>query len=400
MRPLTHIKKTLGIYGMLLSLFACIDPVDLGVSELSSFLVVDGLITDQAGPYQVKLSLSGSLDTTGFIFVEGAIVQIEEEGGVLETLNEVATGIYQSAENGIRGTVGKRYKLHIQLPEGEQYASDWQLLKAAPPIEELYFQFERRDRPDGRLERGTQIYLSSADPLGRTQFYRWDWEATWLHVAPFSSGLKFLGNDEAEFVGANSVCYNTTLNTSIQIGSSLSNSRDQISDFPLLFVSTFGQELMFRYSILVKQYALTEEEYFFWRNLEEANENSGSLFDRQPQSTTGNVFRLENADEPVLGYFSASGVSEKRLFIDRTQLPREVNVGLAYTNDCFTRADTLTKERETDEDVFNALLGGRKFYDFIRDANLGILGWVLVPCECYDCEELGGTTERPDFWPQ
>ncbi|MEM6628332.1 MAG: DUF4249 domain-containing protein [Bacteroidota bacterium] len=400
MKPVTHIRTFVGVYGILLSLFACVDPIDLDIPEINSFLVVDGLITDLPGPYEVKLSLSGPLSSNDFIQVEGAEVRIEEENGVVEILTEEATGLYRTSETGIRGRAGNRYKLYIRLPEGQQYTTDWQLLKAAPPIEEVYYQFERRDRPDGRLERGTQIYLSTVDPQAQTQFYRWEWEATWLHVAPFSSGLKFLGNDEAEFVGSNTVCYNTTLSSNINIGSSLGNTNDQISDFPLLFVSTFGMELMFRYSILVKQYALTEEEYFFWTNLEEANENSGSLFDRQPQSNTGNVFRMENDAEPVLGYFSASGVSEKRLFIDRTELPRDVNVGLAYTNDCFTRADTLTKERETDQDVFNAILSGRKFYDFIRDANLGILGWVLVPCECYDCKELGGTTEIPDFWPQ
>ena len=387
------------IFGFLVcALVGCQEPVDLGISTLNSFLVVDGLITDEPGPYTVSLSVSSPLNSLEFLPVGGAQVSMEEEGGIIEELVELGEGIYETSVGGIQGRAGRRYRIRIQLPEGQAYESEWASLKAAPPIEEVYYRFEERNRLDTRVERGTQIYVSTSDPQQNTQFYRWEWEATYLHVAPFSSGLSFLGNDEAEFVGSNQVCYNQVESNQIYLASSIENTTDQVSDFPLVFVSAFGQELLFRYSILVKQYALDEEEYFFWQALEESNENSGNFYDRQPQSTTGNIVRVGNEDERVLGYFSASGVSEKRLFIDRTELPRDLNVGLNYTLGCVSQADTLTKERETDQDVFNAILGGRKFYDFLRDLQAGILGWIVVPCECYDCTEQGGTTVQPEFW--
>ena len=383
---------------MVCALVGCQEPVDLGISSLNSFLVVDGLITDQAGPYSVSLSVSSPLNSLEFQPVGGAQVLMEEEGGITENLVEIGSGLYQTEEGGIQGIPGRRYRIGIRLPEGQEYQSEWTTLKAAPPIGEVYYRFEERNRLDTRVERGTQIYVSTRDPQQATKFYRWEWEATYLHIAPFSSGLAFLGNDEAEFVGSNQVCYNQIQSNQIYLASSIENSSDQVTDFPLVFVSAFGQELLFRYSILVKQYALDEEEYFFWQALEESNENSGNFFDKQPQSTTGNIVRIGDEDERVLGYFSASGVSEKRLFIDRTELPRDLNVGLNYTLGCVSQADTLTKERETDQDVFNAILGGRKFYDFLRDLQAGILGWIVVPCDCYDCTEQGGTTEQPEFW--
>ncbi len=382
------------------TLVACQEPIDLGISDLNSFLVVDGLITDQPGPYTVSLSVSSPLNVREFQSVEGATVEIEEEGGQVELLKEFNTGVYSTSEGGIQGRAGQQYRLRIRLPEGQEYESEWVSLKPAPPIEEVYFRLEQRERIDTRLERGAQIYLSTRDPSQSTRFYRWEWEATFLHVAPFSSGLEFQGNDIAEFVGSNQVCYNSTFSDRIYLASSVENTTDQISDFPLVYVSGFGQELLYRYSILVKQYALSEKEYLFWSALEEANENSGTFYDRQPQSTTGNVFRIGAPEERVLGYFSASGVSQKRLFIDRTELPRDMNVGLNYIFGCFNQADTLTKERETDQDVFNAVLGGRKFYDFLRNDDTGILGWIMVTCECSDCTEQGGTTVQPEFWEE
>ena len=395
----TNLSYILSSFLMFLTL-TCVDPVDLDIADVNSFLVVDGLITNQPGPYEVRLSLSSPLRNTTFETIEDAAVTIEEENGPLVSLKYNNTGRYWTDSVALQGQVGNRYRLHITLATGQQYQSEWELLKPAPPIDELYFRFEEQPSPRGGNEKGTRIYLSTEDPAGDTKFYRWEWDATWLHIAPFSSAVDFVGNDRTEFREPQQVCYNSTESATILLESSLNNTRDEIADFPIHFVSTYGIELIFRYSILVTQYALTEKEFLFWNSLEEANENSGSFYDTQPQSTTGNIIRLDDPSEPVLGYFSASGISQKRLFINRDELPKDQVVGIAYLNDCITRADTILKERETEQDVFNAIRAGRRFYDFYRDLELGILGWILVPPECHDCTELGGTQVKPEFWDE
>ena len=383
------------LLGCGLVLTACVTPLDIDAPASPALLVVDGQITDQPGPYQVKLSRSSSLDALEPNPVGQASVVIEEEGGPQVTLREDTTGTYVTDPLGIRGEVGKRYRLHIALADESRYQSDWVSLKKSPPINELSYNFEEQPTDRG-IGKGVQILLDTRDPENNTRFYRWEWDATWLHIAPFASDLKFIGNDQTEIIPSKAICFNTSASNNILIGTSASNSEDIISRYPLVFVPAFGGELRLRYSILAKQYAISEDEYFFWKALEEANENSGGFHDRQPQSTVGNIVNLADEDEPVLGYFSAAGYAEKRMFINRTDLPEDEAIGEAYVYKCYTSTDTLFKGLNTEQEVFDLLDIGMKFYDFYR--NPAILGWILVLPECYDCTEQGGTMERPDFW--
>lgn len=373
----------------------CVDPIDIDIDDPKPLLVVDGLISNQPGPYTVKLSQSSPINSFEFTQVSQAEVIIEAENGEQEVLREDTTGIYKTAVGGIQGVEGKRYRLKINLANGNQYTSDWELLKAAPPIDSIYFRYEAQQTARG-LQQGAAIFLDASDPESLTQFYRWEWESTWLFVAPLSSGLKFLGNDEVEFVPHNEVCWNTGISQNIHVASSVGNATDAIAEFPLSFIPGYGLELRSRYSLLVKQFALTEKEFLYWRGIKEANENSGSLYDTQPQSSTGNISNINDPGEPVLGYFSVSGQTEKRIFIERFDLPLEAAIGFEYTTNCFLQSDTLIKGEDTEADVFEAIEKGQVFYDFYRI--IDIVGWILTSRDCADCTYMGGTTEKPDFW--
>jgi hypothetical protein len=70
--------------------------------------------------------------------------------------------------------------------------------------------------------------------------------------------------------------------------------------------------------MLVRQFSLNQDEYYYWEKLQRLTENVGSLYDVTPFSVEGNIFNIDNPDEKVLGYFSVSSVSTKRLFIKNT----------------------------------------------------------------------------------
>jgi hypothetical protein len=75
-----------------------------------------------------------------------------------------------------------------------------------------------------------------------------------------------------------------------------------------------------RYSILVKQYALTEDGYHYYQILKKNTESLGSIFDAQPSELTCNFHSLQDPTEIVIGFFSASSVVQKRIFIDKSQV--------------------------------------------------------------------------------
>ncbi len=369
----------------------CISPVDIDIPQSKPLLVVEGLITDEPGPYHVRLSRSNSLETAIFAPVSQAEIMIENEAGMQVSLREDSLGLYMTDSAAIRGEVDKKYRLLIRLQEGNFYESDWVLLKKSPPVEQLSFQFVQASSGSG-----VQVFVTTRDIENKTHFYRWEWSSSWLHIVPFPSFYTFIGNDATEVLVPNTTCWNSNASQRIHIASSLNNAEDIISAYPLHFVPALGGELRSRYSIEVKQFALSELEFLFWKSLKEANEELGTLYDRQPQSTVANIVNIKDESEVVLGYFSVSGVSRKRIFIDRKELPDGVIVGTQYITDCFSQIDTLFKGTATEQDVFERIEKGQIFFDFFR--NPDITGWILVPPDCSDCTLQGGTLERPDFW--
>jgi len=66
----------------------------------------------------------------------------------------------------------------------------------------------------------------------------------------------------------------------------------------------------------VNQYSLNEDEYIYWEKLQNISEEVGSLYDITPSSISGNIFCIEDPAEQVLGYFSVSAKTSKRIYID------------------------------------------------------------------------------------
>jgi hypothetical protein len=73
--------------------------------------------------------------------------------------------------------------------------------------------------------------------------------------------------------------------------------------------------LLRKYSISVNQYSLNEDEYVYWEKIQNITDQAGGLYDIIPASVPSNIFCVENPGEDVLGYFSVSAKSSKRIFI-------------------------------------------------------------------------------------
>src|SRR5450432_1173689 len=82
---------------LFLGLDSCIEPFNLSVKNQEAF-VVDGLITDQVGPYFVKISQTSAIDDQLDIvhWVSGVSASVIDELGNEEKLIEVTPGIYRT----------------------------------------------------------------------------------------------------------------------------------------------------------------------------------------------------------------------------------------------------------------------------------------------------------------
>lgn len=390
--------------GILLFIGACIDPFEVEFTESARLLVVEGLVTDGPGPYEVQLSWSAPLDSGDFDPATQAAVQVEEqESGTLFQFTETEPGRYHSDSLSFRGQVGRHYRLRLTTREGEAFDSDWMLLKAAPEIDSLYFRYEEKTLPSGDIK-GIQLLLDTNDPEGNSRFYRWKWEEAWEYSTPYTAGLEYLGNNQVEPIPLNGICYQQASSTQISLDNTTQSTEDAFIGHPLHFVDIQSNRLQRRYSIEVQQLVMEENEFLFWKLIQESTENVGSLFDRQPQSQTGNISHQTDPDINVLGYFSASGEARKRIFIDRADaLPQGTIVEPQFVSDCNRSVDTLRIASGQTQAIMDELIDFRLsrdevFFTFLTNPLGAIIGYIFTTPACSDCTVRGGSLEQPEFW--
>ncbi|WP_181885051.1 DUF4249 domain-containing protein [Pontibacter diazotrophicus] len=354
------------------------------------YLVVDGLINGN-GITTVKLSRTQNISEESMPMAEmGATLLLEEEQGAQYPLYETDPAMYVSNSLNLDHT--KKYRLYIRLSTGREYVSDFVDVKQTPPIEKVSWE---------ALDNSLQIYVSSRDPQNNTQYYRWEYEDTWAYTAALYSNIKYdeaTGTIVARGRGDENIynCWRSDSSKDIKLGTSAKLSQDVIHEYPILTLRALSEELRIKYSILVKQYALTQEAYQYWEALRKNTEGIGTLFDPLPAQLTGNVHSLANPDEPVIGYVGASSVQEKRIFVSRDELPKEWR----YFYPTCQMDSLLPAEGETLADLAVRFKGGNYMpvtEIYPPQGGIAPIGYMGATKRCVDCRTRG-TNVKPDFW--
>jgi len=376
---------------------ACVTPYYPNITKYENLFVVDGQLTNLTGPYEVKLSRTfqydGGIEVLGAGVqpaeqVTGAQVKIVDDTGLEVQLKEISSGEYSTVDTIFRGVPGKSYKLQIKVND-EVFESDFETLKALVPIDKLYWEYKPQDN-DGPNR--VQLLIDTHDPTNNTRYYGWDYVETWKFKVPIDVAAK------AEW----KICYKYNTSNFFKIGTTIERNNDIMDRHLFQYIDESSNRLYFRYSILAKQYSFTEQTYKYFENLIKLNQNQGTLFDVTPYSLVGNVKNLSNKDVPVLGYFVVAGASQKRIFIDRSELPWEFNPTDGF-DDCSTKIvrvpASLTDFRQNH--LVDSLMGvGYAIYEqFSVPIDENTPGWQLslAKPQCFNCT-LTGESKVPDFW--
>lgn len=96
------------------SLIACQKVIDIDLNDKEPKIVIEGGISDQAGPYVIYISQTVNFDeTNSFPAIRGAHVTLHDDAGNGETLVEVAPGTYETQT--IQGMPGRTYTLEVTV---------------------------------------------------------------------------------------------------------------------------------------------------------------------------------------------------------------------------------------------------------------------------------------------
>ncbi|MEQ9426021.1 MAG: DUF4249 family protein [Cyclobacteriaceae bacterium] len=141
--------KRFPIVILLVVLASCVTEFDPKLPSAPKRLVIEGRITNDPGPYSVKLSQTEDIDfffrDSLFAPARNAVVTLAEENGVSETLIEMEPGLYKTQPDGIQGETGKRYQLTVITGENNVYQSPWEEMLPVQEIDSLFFEFEEEE---------------------------------------------------------------------------------------------------------------------------------------------------------------------------------------------------------------------------------------------------------------
>lgn len=320
-------RRVIFVFLLLASLTNCVDEFDLNLEKVDSKLVVEGLITNQKGPYYIRLTESH----TGK-FIEPIHSYIDSAKGIMNALiivtdnvNQVDTLIpidineteyhydyqfgyykylYDNSGNIIDtlwledpiefrhdrgyyktkyliGIPGRTYFLKV-ISEGKEYqASDY--MPPVPDIDSLGY-FKKVSEKDEQEYYIPLLYFSEPQGINNYYLIQLNDEISSRRIAEdFNWQFSILSD---EFLQP----YVNGLNISLGV-----NPRG--IEYPIYWVGD---------SIYVALSSLTKNAYEFYRALLQQFKNDGGAYQLSPSSPPSNI------SNGGLGYFRASAISEKR----------------------------------------------------------------------------------------
>lgn len=356
-----YFKGLLGLLIIVFTLETCIEPFDFEAETTDQLLVVDGQFVLGGKQQQLRLTRSSTFGTGPGTPITNAQIQLFDDLGQVESFEPIGSGFYQLNGNRLKGEVGRNYFIEIVLPDGEVYQSYPQTMPPLVKITDLSFHYDTIEvfNQSGVLIEQSVIEILVDTPIKvNGEPVRLRWETEEVYAFPEIPLNDFDRPD---------TCYITkeTDPQNIKIISSLDNQAEKLEDFSVAtkFFAAESPEFRGRHYFTVIQYALTQQSFEFWEQVQTIADREGSLFDAPPGVVNGNIFNVNDEKEIVLGNFTVASSDTIRRFLD----PLDIFRNFFLIQFCV---------ESDDQQVLNA-----------------------NPSVCFTCTELiNSTLEKPDWW--
>ena len=312
--------------------------------------VVTGGVNRGDSIQHVSISTASLLSMPKFVPIVSCNVKIIDAKGNEYKGRDMLDGTYDFKIPETELVPGNSFKIDIVVPAGDHIVSDYDLLNDGPPVDSVYYKL--KDIPTSnpfKPIRGIEFYvdLDATDYACRN--YRIDATETWQYTANYPE------------TSEGAVCWLTVNVRNIFTISTENQTENVYRANALNYVDNYSsQRLRYMYSLLVNQYSLSDAAYAYWNKVKINTLDQGGLYENQPFKIAGNLHNVTNPTHEVLGFFGASTLTTKRIFVGAVPgLPIE-----------FVDCRPLTEKGE----VHNP--------------------------ECVDCRnKVGGSNQKPAFWP-
>ncbi len=345
-------KKVLFFCCLLIMQDSCVDVFDYSYEEAFPALVVDGRITDAPGPYTVRLTRTQKLDELSTpVLVSAKSIKIIDNTGFSETLNEVRDGVYQTDPLGIRGEIGKSYKVRIEMRDGKIYESIPEKITPAGTVDTIYYEFETIVTEQNTKKYQFRIFVNSKGEEQSNNYFLWKLTGTYrvitspeLHIIlgakpedpppppkkdprPCSGHIYDVRFDQVISVAPCTCCecWADLVNNIPHISQPNEGANNQFTKIDVGTIPVEFWPFWDKTMVKVEQLSLTKSAYDYWKIIRDQKDGAGSLFQPPTGKPLTNLI-LQNGEGNVYGYFQASAVSKKVIFLTPNSIPIGVGV--------------------------------------------------------------------------
>jgi len=361
-------------------IYGCKEEFQLSYNKTNELFVVEGFITNEPGPYTIKLSTTSQVNDPQVCPMSNCSVTIYDNTGYYELLTETEPGVYNA--NDIQGEIGNSYKISIITSDDKEYVSEFQKMLKPVEIDSVYAKLEYHESNENSFTHpGYQFYVNTKPSSQSENYFLWTLNETYEYTVDYTVfDVVQVTDRNVDYIRDFTPlyrCWKTNDIKKIYTAESASLSSTQIFNKNLHFVNTETKKLTHRYSLLLKQYAIDKTSYTFWKGIEDQISGENFLFLTQPYNIKGGIININDSTETVLGHFTVASVDEKRIFVNRPNAPFSYEI-------CFVRFDDWGNAA----DEYGLVYLVKTFNDLVG----------AIEPHCLDCRYEGGYINKPDFW--
>lgn len=328
--------------------FSCEEYFVPEINEEATTFIFEGELTDQINAHCVKIFEANAYDDNKkYVGATGFSVYIEDENGFKLPLAEVQPGYYKPDSTVIvappgffnRGIIGSRYRLVAKSPEGKEYNSEWEVLNSSAPIDSLFCKYDEElvqtfSSGTGYREQlvpGMSI-LNNLRANGHASFYKYEFDIVYQSLNYYTPlMLQFYAvrpESSAKFnfislLNANPYSNKEVMENKVYfLPLDRLDHRVVIDSIELDYLGRprfLDREIVFTqkgFLIQIRQYSLSQKGFEFWDAIYKQGNATGQVFDPVVSQAFGNMTSKNDSSEMVLGYFGASAIIKKDMYMN------------------------------------------------------------------------------------
>lgn len=318
----------------------CVDRIQFDTAPAALPVAVEGFISDQPGPYEVRVNRAYDIESKNTPKVPLSVkkIQIVDNLGNQETLTEVQTGVYRTSPAGIRGVVGRSYRITLDLLDGRSYESIPDTLRPTGVVESVQYEFLTNGQP-GSSSTGFQVRFNAKAGSGTNNYYLWRFVGTYKvdtnpeladepcgesrcpRPRPCSGYVLSQGSLVKAGPCTCCTCWVNIFNDQPIISDNRFIENGRFQEITAAFIPLDKWIFLYKVHAAVEQRSLSRRSFLFWKAIKDQKEAVNSLFQPIAGRVPINFVQRAGPVGTMEGIFYATSIHSKGVFITRNDVP-------------------------------------------------------------------------------